>query len=53
MWDMAPIRAKLGHLTESDRSRPSSEDTTAHLVFLLTSQNAAETGKLILPEITE
>jgi hypothetical protein len=50
---MATIPTKLGHLTSSDRSRLASEDTTAHLVFLLTSQNAAETGELILPEITE
>ncbi len=43
---MATIRSKLGHLTERDMSRHTSYDTAAHLVFLLTFQNGAETGFL-------
>ena len=47
-WDMATIRSKLGHLTELDVSRPLGDDTMAYLVFLLTSQNAAETSEVSL-----
>jgi hypothetical protein len=46
--DMATIPAKLGHLTELDRFRSSSEDITAHVELLLISQNAVETSKLIV-----